>query len=93
MKDTLYMAWRYLAHHKVKTAILVCSIALIVYLRITRDFGATWVSLANYISMIFAALIGVLVFEDRISAVTAFAAIGIVLAVTIHQWPDRSRSA
>ena len=32
MKDTLYMAWQYLAHHKIKTAILVFSIALIVYL-------------------------------------------------------------
>ena len=34
MKDTLYMAWQYLAHHKVKTVILVLSIALIVYLPI-----------------------------------------------------------
>ena len=34
MKDILYMAWRYLAHHKVKTVILVLSIALIVYLPI-----------------------------------------------------------
>ena len=34
MKDTLYMAWRYLTHHKVKTVILVLSIALIIYLPI-----------------------------------------------------------
>jgi len=34
VNDTLYMAWRYLVHHKVKTAILVLSIALIVYLPI-----------------------------------------------------------
>lgn len=32
MTDTLYLAWRYLAYHKVKTGILVSSIALIVYL-------------------------------------------------------------
>jgi len=30
--DVLYLAWRYLAHHRVKTAILVASIALIVFL-------------------------------------------------------------
>jgi putative ABC transport system permease protein len=32
MKDVLYLAWRYLAHHRIKTTILVASIALIVFL-------------------------------------------------------------
>jgi putative ABC transport system permease protein len=32
MKDVLYLAWRYLAYHRFKTAILVLSIALIVYI-------------------------------------------------------------
>jgi len=32
VKDVLYLAWRYLAHHRIKTAILVISITLIVYL-------------------------------------------------------------
>ena len=32
MSDILYLAWRYLAYHRVKTAILVGSITLIVYL-------------------------------------------------------------
>jgi putative ABC transport system permease protein len=32
MTDALYLAWRYLAYHKVKTAILVTSITLIVFL-------------------------------------------------------------
>ena len=32
MRDVLYLAWRYLAHHRLKTAILIASIALIVYL-------------------------------------------------------------
>ncbi len=32
MKQTLYLAWRYLAFHRLKTAILVTSITLIVYL-------------------------------------------------------------
>lgn len=34
MRDVLYLAWRYLAFHRVKTAILVTSIALITYLPI-----------------------------------------------------------
>ncbi len=32
MSDVLYLAWRYLAHNRVKTAVLVGSIMLIVYL-------------------------------------------------------------
>ncbi|MHC4187395.1 MAG: ABC transporter permease [Planctomycetota bacterium] len=32
MKDTLYLAWRYLAYHWIKTAILVTSITLIIFL-------------------------------------------------------------
>ncbi len=32
MKDVLYLAWRYLAHNRVKTAVLVGSIMLIIYL-------------------------------------------------------------
>jgi len=32
MADVLYLAWRYLAHHRIKTAILVASVTLIVYL-------------------------------------------------------------
>ena len=32
MNSILYLAWRYLAHHPIKTTILVLSIMLIVYL-------------------------------------------------------------
>ncbi|UCF40329.1 MAG: hypothetical protein JSW43_11430 [Gemmatimonadota bacterium] len=32
MRESLYLAWRYLAYHRIKTAILVTSIALIVFL-------------------------------------------------------------
>ncbi len=32
MSSTLYLAWRYLAYHRIKTSILVASITLIVYL-------------------------------------------------------------
>ncbi len=60
-------------------------LALLVYLRITKDYGATWVSFANYVSLIFAALIGALIFGDKISALTAFAAFGILSGVALHQ--------
>ncbi len=32
MKDSLYLAWRYLVYHRIKTAILITSITLIVFL-------------------------------------------------------------
>ncbi len=32
MRDSLFLAWRYLAYHRIKTAILVTSITLIVFL-------------------------------------------------------------
>ncbi len=32
MSDSLYLAWRYMRHHKLKTAILVGSVTLILYL-------------------------------------------------------------
>jgi putative ABC transport system permease protein len=34
VKETLYLAWRYVAYHRVKAAILIASIALIVFLPI-----------------------------------------------------------
>ena len=32
MKETLYMAWRYLSYHRLKTGILITSITLILFL-------------------------------------------------------------
>ena len=61
------------------------ALALLVYLRITRDYGATWVSFANYVSMIFGAVIGATLFGDRIGALTVVAALGIVGSVTLYQ--------
>jgi putative ABC transport system permease protein len=37
MTDVLYLAWRYLAYHKVKTAVLVSAVAIIVYLPVGLD--------------------------------------------------------
>lgn len=61
------------------------ALALLVYLRITRDYGATWVSFANYVSMIFGAVIGALFFGDNISLITIGAAIGIVASISLYQ--------
>jgi putative ABC transport system permease protein len=37
MTDVVYLAWRYLTYHKVKTAVLVAAVAIIVYLPIGLD--------------------------------------------------------
>lgn len=60
-------------------------LALLVYLRITRDFGATYVSFANYASIIFAAGIGAVWFGDRLTALTMAAAAAIICSVVIYQ--------
>ena len=60
-------------------------LALLVYLRVTRDYGATYVSLGNYVAMMFAAVLGAVWFEDQLSALTIVAAILVVAAVSLHQ--------
>lgn len=37
MNDVLYLAWRYLAYHKVKTVVLVLAVAIIVFLPVGLD--------------------------------------------------------
>lgn len=61
------------------------ALALLVYLRITRDYGATWVSLANYVSMVFGAVIGAFAFGDSIGALTLVSALGIVASISLYQ--------
>jgi drug/metabolite transporter (DMT)-like permease len=66
--------------------IIVCEgLALLVYLKIAQDHGATYVSFANYISMIFAALIGALVFKEQMTWLSIVAAAAIIGSVTIYQ--------
>lgn len=60
------------------------ALALLVYLRITRDHGATWVSFANYVSMAFGAGLGAGLFGDRVGIVTVVAALGIVGSITLY---------
>lgn len=61
-------------------------LALVVYLRITRDFGATYVSFANYASIVFAAMIGFVWFGDGLTLLSVAAAIAIAGSVMLYQW-------
>lgn len=60
------------------------ALALLVYLRVARDYGATWVSFANYVSMVFAAMIGAAAFGDRLTALSVVAALVIVASVALY---------
>jgi drug/metabolite transporter (DMT)-like permease len=71
--------------------VIVEALASLVYYRIARDDGATWVSFANYVSMIFAAIIGAVVFGDRIGTLTVAAALGIIASVWLYQRRETSR--
>ncbi|MET3612502.1 drug/metabolite transporter (DMT)-like permease [Rhizobium aquaticum] len=58
-------------------------VALLIYLKIIRDFGATTVAFANYISLVFAAVLGGLLFGDRLTWLSAAAALLLMLALSI----------
>jgi len=60
-------------------------LALLVYLRIARDYGATYVSFANYVSMIFAAILGAIWFGDQLTGFSVGAAVVIVASVALYQ--------
>ena len=60
---------------------------LMLYLRIARDYGATFVSLANYLAIGFGAAIGVLVFGDAIGVLSVAGAIGLIVALSVARSP------
>lgn len=63
-------------------AIVGCeALALVVYLKITRDHGASFVSQANYISIFFAALLGFVLFQDQIGWLSVSAGFVLVMAL------------
>lgn len=79
--------WRLVAMNPLALILIVAGegLALLVYLRITRDYGATWVSFANYVSMIFAVVVGAAFFDDHITALSVLAALAILASVTLYQ--------
>ncbi|WP_424966468.1 DMT family transporter [Dinoroseobacter sp. S375] len=64
-------------------------LALVVYLRITRDYGATYVSFANYASIGFAAVFGAVWFGDHLSGLTGLAALAIIGSIILYQRQTR----
>lgn len=67
------------------TIILCEGGALMLYLKIARDCGAIYVSFANYVSMLFAALIGAYTFGDQLIWNSALAAAAIISSVALYQ--------
>lgn len=65
------------------------ALALLVYLKITRDYGATFMSLANYIAMVFAAVLGVFLFDDHLTWLSVTAAVFLVASLSLIQGQKR----
>lgn len=59
--------------------------ALMLYLKIARDHSAIYVSFANYISMLFAAIIGACIFGDQLTWFSALAAAAVIGSVVLFQ--------
>lgn len=64
--------------------------ALLVYLKITRDYGATFMSLGNYVAMVFAAVLGVFLFGDQLTWLSIAAAGVLVASLSLNQLGSRS---
>ncbi|MEO9652760.1 MAG: DMT family transporter [Roseobacter sp.] len=65
-------------------AITSCeALALLVYLKLARDHGAGYVAQANYISILFAAALGFVLFEENLSWVSVLAAVLLIVALRI----------
>ena len=59
-------------------------LALLVYLKLTRDYGPSLVSFANFISLFFAAVIGAVFFDDGFTWLSALAGLLLVAALTMR---------
>ncbi len=67
-------------------------LALMVYLRLTRDYGPLLVSLANFISLFFAAMIGAVLFDDGFTWLSALAGFLLVTALTMRDQENWGRT-
>jgi drug/metabolite transporter (DMT)-like permease len=54
------------------------------YFRLTRDYGPSLVSLANFISLFFAVMIGAVFFDDSLTWLSALAGKMLVTALTVR---------
>lgn len=64
--------------------------AVLVYLKVTRDYGATFMSIGNYIAMVFAALIGHVLFDDRLTWLSMAAAGLLVVSLSLNRGGRRA---
>lgn len=67
--------------------------ALLIYLRIIKAYGATFVSLANYVSMLFGAIIGYLLFYEAPGFLTLIASIMLVVSLHLIRIDGRPKTA
>ena len=65
---------------------------LVLYFRLTRQEGANFVSLGNYVTILFGAVIGYLVFDESLSILTAIAAALLVVALQFTKRPKVPQS-
>ncbi|ATG34772.1 carboxylate/amino acid/amine transporter [Phaeobacter piscinae] len=64
-------------------------LTLLVYLNLARDYGPSLVSLANFISLFFAAIIGAVFFDDGLTWLSALAGVLLVTALTLRNQESR----
>lgn len=68
-------------------------LALLFYLKLTRDYGPTLVSLANFIALFMAAILGAVFFGDRFSWLSALAGLVLVAALIMRNQDERYRAS
>ena len=69
------------------------ALALLVYLKLARDHGASYVAQANYISMLFAAALGFVLFGENLSWLSVVAAVLLVVALRIGRRSVNAKSS
>lgn len=77
----------------VSAIVILETLALLMYLRIVKAYGAIFVSLANYVSMFFAALIGFFVFFEQPGWATLFASLLLIYSLHLIRKNGRSEAA
>ncbi len=68
-------------------------LALFIYLKLTRGHGPTLVSLANFISLFVAAILGAIFFDDQFTWLSALAGLVLVAALAMRNQDERHRAA
>lgn len=67
-------------------------LALLVYLKLTRDYGPSLVALANFLSLFFAAIIGDMFFDEDLTWFSVLAGLLLVAALTMRNQENQGRT-